>query len=161
AAATALRNAASSGALYAGGQAGTLSAVTVDVEPNSRTLIVSGPGEVFKGVEEVLKKIDAMPDRPTTGVKIYALKNGRAERLQPVIQKVILGRVREQMQAEGRTAPDKDITALVDVAADSGSNTIVISAPESVLSIADALMNTLDQQGGGATSEMRVFRLTK
>src|SRR5205814_7329955 len=51
--------------------------------------------------------------------------------------------------------------ALVDVASDTGSNTIVVSAPEAVLSIVDALMATLDQQGAGAASEMRVFRLTK
>src|SRR5262249_11392826 len=90
AAATALRSAAANGALYAHGDtAAAMSPVTVDVEPTSRTLIVSGPSEVFKGVEEVLKKVDAMPDRPVTGVKIYALKNGRAERLGPVVQKVI------------------------------------------------------------------------
>src|SRR4029434_463992 len=78
AAATALRNAAASGALYAHGDpAAAMSPVTVDVEPTSRTLIVSGPSEVFKGVDEVLKKIDASPERPTTGVKIYELKKDR------------------------------------------------------------------------------------
>lgn len=160
AAAAALRNAAANGALYAQGQAGAaLSPVTVDAEPTSRTLIVSGPSEVFKGVEEVLKKIDALPDRPTTGVKMYALKNGRAERLQPILQKVILGRVREQLQASGQSVAD--LNMLVDVAADAGSNTIVVSAPENVLVITDALMSTLDQQAGGGASEMRVFRLTR
>ena len=162
AAATALKSAAANGALYAHGDAeSALSPVTVDAEPTSRTLIVSGPSEVFKAVEEVLKKIDALPDRPTTGGKIYALKNARAARRGPVVQKVILGRVREQMQVEGKSAQEKDLLALVDVSADAGSNTIVVSAPESVLTIADALMSTLDQQGSGSASEMRVFRLTK
>lgn len=160
ASALALRNAAANGALYPHGDAGTaLAPVTVDVEPTSRTLIVSGPSEVFKGVEEVLKKIDAMPDRPATGVKMYALKNGRAERLQPVLQKVLLSRVKEQLAATGKTAVDAQ--SLVEVAADAASNTIVVSAPENVLLIADAMMETLDQQAGSGATEMRVIRLTR
>lgn len=158
AAASAIKAAAANGALYAGGQPGAMTTVTVDVEPTSRTLIVSGPSDVFKGVEEVLKKVDGAPDRPTTGVKIYALKSARAERLQPLVQKIILSRVREQMQAAGKST---DVASLVDVGADNGSNTLVISAPESVLVVADALIQTLDQQGVSSATELRVFRLER
>lgn len=159
-AASALRNAAASGALYATGQAGAATTpVTVDAEPASRTLIVSGPSEVFKAVEDVLKNLDAAPERPSTGVKMYVVRNGRAERLQPILQKVLLGRVREQLQAEGQ--PVADAATLVDVAADPASNTLIVSAPENVLVIADALMQTMDQQAAGGGAEMRVFRLTR
>jgi type II secretion system protein D len=157
AAAAAIRSAAASGALLAG-KPNPAAAITVDVEPTSRALIVSGPSDAFAGVEDVLKQIDAQPERPLTGVKMYALKSSRAERIQPLLQKVLVGRVREQLQASGK--PDADAATLVDVVSDAGSNTIMISAPEQTLAIADALIQTIDQQGGGL-AELRVFRLTK
>lgn len=160
AAATGLRNAAGTGALYATGQkAQSTTPVTVDVEPVSRTLIVTGPSEVFPGVEAVLKKIDALPEHAATGVKMFALNSARAERIQPLVQRVVAGRVREQEQAAGRNPAEA--LAAVEVAADSGSNTIVVSAPEGVMTIAEALVNTLDQQAAGGGAELRVFRLKR
>lgn len=159
AAAAALRAAAASGALQAGTPEAALVPISVDVEPASRTLIVSGPSAAMANVEAVLKKIDGAPDRPATGVKMYALKNARADRLQAVVSKVVRGRVREQREAAGKSALEAE--ALVDVSADTGSNTLVISAPEDALLIADALIATLDQQGAATAAEMRVFRLTK
>ncbi len=156
AAATAIRNAAASGAL-APGAGGGVTPVTVDVEPMSRTLVVSGPSDVFKGVEEVLKKVDSAPERPATGVKMYALKSARAERIQPLVQKVMMSRAREQQKDK----PGVDIATLVDVAAESTSNTLVVSAPESVLTVCDALIQTLDAQGIASATELRVFRLER
>lgn len=155
AAAQAIRNAAASGALAAGGNGVT--PVTVDIEPMSRTLVVSGPSDVFKGVEEVLKKVDSAPARPATGVKMYSLKSVRSERIQPLVQKVIAGRTRELQTAN----PGLDVASLVDVTAESSSNTLVVSAPESVLTICDALIQTLDSQGVAGATELRVFRLER
>jgi type II secretion system protein D len=158
AAATAIRNGSASGALSATG-GGAATSVTVDVEPMSRTLVVSGPSDVFKGVEEVLKKVDAAPERPATGVKMYALKSARAERLQPLVQKVIVSRAKEQQAASGKGGVD--VSLLVDVAGESASNTLIVSAPESVLTVCDALIQTLDSQGVASATEMRVFRLER
>ncbi|MFN0132321.1 MAG: secretin N-terminal domain-containing protein [Phycisphaerales bacterium] len=159
AAAAALRAAAASGALQAGAPEAALVPISVDVEPASRTLIVSGPSAAMANVEAVLKKLDAAPDRPATGVKMYALKSARAEKLQAVVRKVVQGRVREQREAAGKSGNDAE--ALVDVSADVGSNTLVVSAPEDALLIADALINSLDQQANATATELRVFRLTK
>lgn len=155
AAATAIRNAASSGALSPAG--GSVTPVTVDIEPMSRTLVVSGPSDVFKGVEDVLKKVDSSPERPATGVKMYALKAARAERVQPLVLKVVTSRARELQQGK----PGLDAASLVDVAAESTSNTLVVSAPEAVLTVCDALIQTLDQQGVASATELRVFKLER
>jgi type II secretion system protein D len=158
AAAAGIRSAASSGALYKG-QSGSSTTITVDVEPVSRTIIVSGPSDIFAGVDEVLKTIETVPDRPTTGVKMYALRSARSERIQPLLQRVLLSRAREEQQAAGR--PVDGIETLIDVSADTASNTLIISAPEGVLSIADALVTTLDQQSVAGGTELRVFRLSR
>lgn len=59
--------------------------VTVDGEPTTRTLIVSGPTSVFAAVEEVLQQVDGPANGPGTSVKMYALKHARAERLQTLL----------------------------------------------------------------------------
>lgn len=155
-----LRNLAQTGAIYGTGAAGNVATpVTVDAEPTTRTIVVSGPSEVFKAVESVLREMDAAPDLPSTGVKMYALKNARAERLQPLVQRLVAGRVREQQLAAGASADEA--AALVEVVADAASNTIVVTAPEAALAVADALVQTLDQQSTSSAVEMRVFRLAK
>lgn len=158
AAAAAIRNAAASGALHRG-QVTSSTPVTVDVEPVSRTLIISGPSQVFAGVDEVLNSVEAAAERPATGVKLFALKSTRADRLAPLLQRVLLSRAREQLQASGQVAAG--VEQLIEVSADAASNTLIISAPEGVLTIASELVSTLDQHASGSASELRVLRLTR
>src|SRR5690606_14105795 len=78
---------------------------------------------------------------------------------QPLVQRLVAGRVREQQLAAGASADEA--AALVEVVADAASNTIVVTAPEAALAVADALVQTLDQQSTSSAVEMRVFRLAK
>lgn len=142
--ATTLRNSAASGSLTSGRPVATgISApVTVDTEPVSRTLIVSGPSEIFPHVERILDQIDAAPNRPTTSVKMFVLEHARAERLQPLLSKLLTSRLREQQELDGRTVAD--VQSLLEVAADPATNTLIISAPEALQEIGEQLVKTLD-----------------
>ncbi|MCG3124989.1 MAG: hypothetical protein GIKADHBN_03499 [Phycisphaerales bacterium] len=153
----ALRNLAASGSLIAG-HAVAAGSVTVSTEPTNRALIVSGPVEVFAGVERVVKELDGAPDRPQTSLRMYALKHARADRLQALMQKVLATRLRDQREAEGKSGDD--VQTLLDVSADVASNTLIISAPESIQAIAQELVKSLDNEGaaGGQTS-VRVIPL--
>src|SRR5690606_15761451 len=83
----ALQGLAQTGAIYGNaGAANIATPVTVDAEPTTRTLVVSGPSEVFGAVETVLEEMDAAPELPATGVKMYPLASARADRLQPLLQ---------------------------------------------------------------------------
>lgn len=155
AAANALRNAAASGALRLPGVMPP-GAVAVDVEPVSRSLIISAPAETFAAIEEVLQAVDAPPQRPETGVKLYGLRQARAERIAPLVQRLLVSRVRGEEPGAGMPAGD-----LVEVSAEPASNTLIVSAPQSVLGVADALIATLDQTSPQGTNELRVFRLRK
>jgi type II secretion system protein D len=133
--------------------------ITVTTEPVTRTLVVSGPTDVFAGVEEVLAKVDAVPDLPPTEMKLYALVAARAERIQPVVERVLAQRAKEAKREDG--TPLATAERIVEVTADGPSNTLIVSAPREVISIADGLVRALDQQSVASAVEVRVFRLTK
>lgn len=155
---TTLRNLASTGAIYANGQGatpGVATPVTVDSEPTTRTLIVSGPTSVFTAVEKVLQQMDGPSDRPGTNVKLYTLKHARADRLQSLMERLLTTRLREIQDADGR--PVSDVKSLLEVAADAGSNTLIISAPASIQEVAEQLIQSLDTEA--AASGRAVIRV--
>lgn len=152
-AAQAVRQLASGGALGATGQ----TPVTVETEPSSRTLVISGPSEIFAQVETVLDGFDARPERPGTTVRMYALAHARADRLQPLMERLLVTRIREEELDRGVGSPE----SLLEVAADAASNTLIISAPESVHGLAEQLLRSLDQERAGAGREsIRVVPLS-
>ncbi len=154
-----LRNLSANGAIYGGSQPSAATPVIIDAEPMTRTIIVSGPPEVFKAVEEVLARLDQAAARPETGLKMYALKHARAERLQPVVSRVMTGRVREQQQREG--SPPIDPASLVEVSAEAATNTLIVSAPVALQPAAAELIATFDTEAAQAATDVRVFRLGK
>lgn len=141
---TTLKSAAQSGGLTGGRPptAGGSASITIDAEPISRTLIVSGPAEIFPQVEKVLAQIDAAPNRPATSVRMYALEHARAERLQPMLSKLLLARLKVQEATDGKSVIDTQ--TLLDVAADNATNTLIISAPEAIQQIGAELIKALD-----------------
>lgn len=143
------------------GAGGASAAVTISTEPMSRTLIVSGPSEIFAEVEKVLARLDAAPERPPTGLKMYALKHARAERLQPLFTRLLTARLREQQARDGAAGGAAvDPAALLDVAADPATNSLIISAPEGVQQVAGELVSALDTTAAEtARSVVRVVPL--
>ncbi len=133
--------------------------VTVSTEASTRTLIVSGPQEVFDSLEATLKTLDAAPQLPSTEMKIYPLTTARSERLQPLVERVLTQRARELQPELVRSGADAP--RLVEVTSDGPSNTLIINAPRAILAVADGLVQTLDQQSVSSGVEVRVFRLGK
>lgn len=154
--ATTLRNLAATGSL---GNKGTTAPVSVSSDTPTRTLIVSGPDEVFKAVEDVLAKLDGQSDLPPTDMKLYSLVNASAERISPLVERVLTSRAREMRAAEGKALREGE--RIVEVTPDPASNTLIVSAPTAVLSIADGIVRALDQQSVSSAIEVRVYRLSK
>lgn len=155
-----LRNAASSGALGTG-QGRAVAPITIDAEPVSRSLIVSGPSEIFEAVETILAQVDAAPEASPTSVRIHSLSRARAERLAPILQRVLTTRLREQQAREG-PGVTQDLVALLDVSADRATNSVIITAPEAVHAVAEEIIRALDRGEGsvGGTDVIRVVPLT-
>jgi len=154
--ATTIRSLAAGGSL---GAKSTTAPVTVSTDTPTRTLIVSGPQEIFAGVEDVLKKLDGSFAPPATDMKLYALVSARADRISPLVERVLTTRTREMYAQQGKALPEGE--RLVEVTPEPASNTIIVSAPAQVLAIADGIIKALDQQSVASATEVRVFRLTK
>jgi type II secretion system protein D len=131
--------------------------VTVSSEPISRTIVVSAPQESFATIEKVIKDTDAEAASQPGIVRMYALKNARVGQLQPVIERLLMIRVAADAPRDATAA---DLQRLFAVAADSPTNTVLISGSESVQKAAEQLIMQLDQAGSeSGQAEVRVFRL--
>lgn len=143
-----LRQLAQSGALASTSQA----PITVSAEPASRTLVVSGPREIFDRVNAVIGEVDGAR-RPATALRLYTLEHARAERLRPLLEQLLRTRLRESDELAG--AGD-----LLDIAVDGASNTLIISAPEQIQEISEQLIRSLDTEASAAgRSVIRVVPL--
>ncbi|MDQ7013751.1 MAG: secretin N-terminal domain-containing protein [Planctomycetota bacterium] len=150
-----LEDLSSSGAL----RASSRTPVTINTEPATRTLVVSGPTEVFKHVEEVLDSLGQAPDRPETSMKMYPLKFARAEQLQVLLTDLLATRLRDEQERAGRASDA--VETLLDVASHGPSNTLIITAPASIQQIAEELIKSLDTEAAAAGRRtIRVLPLT-
>lgn len=150
-----LRQLADTGALSKNVQ----SPITISTEPASRTLVVSGPSEIFAHVEAVLKDVDAQFALPATTLRMYSLEHARADRLKVVIEQMLSARLREQQREKGSVAID--VEELLEVAADAASNTLIISAPDELQKAAEQLIEVLDTEAAAlGRSTVRVVPLT-
>jgi type II secretion system protein D len=155
--ASAIRELAGSGAL--GGSPRT--PLTVSVEPNTRTIIVSGPGEAFVQVEALLEDLDGSPARPESTVKLYKLQHARADRLEPLLRDLLTTRLREQQQQVSGGLGVADVASLLTVSAEPATNTLIISAPPIAQELAQSLVDALDtDEVGAAAPVVRVVPLS-
>ncbi|MBL9002048.1 MAG: hypothetical protein JNK25_13025 [Phycisphaerae bacterium] len=153
-----LRGLAASGSLGNSGEAAS-SPVTVNVDAPTRTLIISGPSAIFAAVEDVLNKVDAPPEVPESDLKLYPLAKARADRMAPIVQRLLAARAKELVLVRSRSVPDEN--SLVEVAADAASNTLIVSAPRELLPVADGIIKSLDAESVATATRVRVFRLGK
>jgi type II secretion system protein D len=150
-----LKGLADSGALTTSMQ----SPVSITSEPMSRTIVVSGPAEIFDRVETVLKEIDGDINRPTTSMKLYPLEHARADRLKVILEQMLSARLREVQRADGAVMPDME--ELLEISADPSSNTLIISAPDAVQEEARQLIEVLDTEAAAiGRATVRVVPLT-
>lgn len=150
-----LEDLSSSGAL----RAGSRTPVTINAEPTTRTLVVSGPSDVFRHVEEVLESLGQAADRPDTTMKMYPLRHARADQLSDLLSDLLATRLRDEQERAGRS-PDA-VESMLDVASHGPSNTLIITAPDSIQQIAEELIRSLDTEAAAAgRRSIRVMPLT-
>lgn len=154
AAAEALRRMSGSGAL--GAEAG---AVTVAVEPASRTLMVSAPDGAFEAVEKLLMELNATPEAGQKQTKLYTLEHARADRLQPMLRTMIERASQQALEAAGATLRPGEAAA--EVVADAGTNSVIVIAPAGAMAQADSLIAQLDSDAVTSAADVRVVRLSK
>ncbi|MFK7958880.1 MAG: secretin N-terminal domain-containing protein, partial [Phycisphaerales bacterium] len=133
-----LRRLAADGALLPEGR-DRRSGISIDAEPRTRKLVVSGPLESFKRIEELLAELDVAVTGPSTTLQFFALEHARADAVASMLREILLVRLREELPASAGE-PER----LIDVSADRATNTLILSAPEALVPIAEQLIQRLD-----------------
>lgn len=125
--------------------------VTVQVEAASRTLIVTGDEAAFEKVDQVIRDLQGVPE---AGFKTYVLRSGRTDQVAALLKQVLATRAR-------REVPGGD--AQVEVTSDRRTGTLIVSAPDPLIAVADQLVQQLDAAPavpGADAQEVRVRALT-
>ncbi len=126
--------------LATGGQLGTDGSTTVvSVEPVSKTLVVSGPPSVFLKVEQVVRGVEGAA-QPATTLRVFKLKVAKAEALAPIVRSALEGRL-----AQIEPTLSVKSARVLDVAADKRSNALIVSAPDALIPVVEALVLQLDE----------------
>ena len=152
-----LRRLASSGGLTPGGNGSRSAPVQVDVAPQTRTLIVTGPTEAFGRVEQVLADLDASQTMPETRMQFFTLTNARAERARPIIERVLNSRLDRWTSEQGLTG--EAASNLLEVLDDPATNTLIVTAPEAMQDTVRELVAQLDSGGARVAEVVRVMPL--
>ncbi|MHC4107539.1 MAG: secretin N-terminal domain-containing protein, partial [Planctomycetota bacterium] len=131
--------------------------IAVTTEPISRTLVVSGSTDIFERTEQVLHELDVRRAGPSSSLRFFRLTNARAESLVPMLRDVLVRRITEDVEEAG-----SDPEALISISAERKSNTLIISAPQAIMPVADALVAELDHPRAAVdVLDVRVFTLTQ
>ncbi|MBL9141761.1 MAG: hypothetical protein JNK53_07840, partial [Phycisphaerae bacterium] len=148
----AVRSLATSGALTAPSATGRPGVpVTVQVEAASRTLIVTGDEASFAKVDQVIKDLQSVPQ---SELRTFVLQGGRTEQVSELLRQVLTSRAKREFPGG---------EALVEVTADRRSAMLIVSAPESLMAVAEQLVKQLDGSpavAGAERNEVRVIPLT-
>lgn len=135
-----LRQLAASRALLPEGQDQRVP-ITITVEPMSQTLIVAGPVNIFERVDQVMKELDVKRSGPATTLRIFKLSNARADAIADMLRDVLTTRIRQDVDVPGGAV---NMQSLLNISADRKSNTLIISAPEAVMPVAEQVIRQLD-----------------
>jgi len=142
--ATTLRTLAANGSLNPSGRDMRIG-ISITTEPMSQSLVVSGPVAIFDRVEDVLEELDTRLPQPPTVLRFYSLEFARAESIADMLRSLLLARLPEDV-------PDAGVrgAALLNVTAENATNTLILSAPEPLIPVAEALIEQLDVEGTAA-----------
>jgi type II secretion system protein D len=116
--------------------------VTAQYDEKSRTLIVAGDATTFAKVDEILESLGNGARLPTTSMRVFHLSVARAEPLGEMLDSIIKTRVQETVPG---ASDDGVLDRLVQVTVDRKTNTIILTAPEEVLTLADQVVKALDE----------------
>jgi len=136
-----LTNLARTGALYGSGgsQAAVATPVTVDVEAGTKTLIVSGPTEVFDAVERVIEQVDEEDVRLVVELRAFRLEHASASAAAGSVEALLADRTAWPTELADENIPEPRVT----VNAPAGE--VLVSAPHALMPLAAELIETLDK----------------
>ena len=128
--------------------------VTAAADERTNTVVVAGPSETVKLVENMLHELDTNPATSVT-IKSFHLKAADADAVARVITSSFEGAA-QTPQARG--LGDQPLHAHVTAAAEDRTNTVVVTAPSATMAVVEGIINDLESTPV-TDSSIRSFRL--
>lgn len=139
---------------------------SVTAEESSNSIVAAASTDQMRQIEALVSQLDAGQTADQPQVRTVFLKNAQAERVAPMVEQLLRGEQMEQwlrfdFMRRGWQLPD--LGPDVRVAAESRLNAVVVSAPASVLNLAEEMIRQLDvgadQVTTGPRRSVRVIAL--
>jgi type II secretory pathway component GspD/PulD (secretin) len=159
-------------------QSAILFDVRVSADANSNSLVVTGPEKSMGLIEELVRRLDKIPDAETQ-IKVFPILNGDAEQILAALQSLFQGTAQGQQGQQGiqgqqgqtgnlqlplqtTSAGDGQSLANLRFSFDSRSNTIIASGPAGDLMVVEDLIDVLDAANpdGRRTTVYRLSNLS-
>jgi general secretion pathway protein D len=128
--------------------------ITAAADDRTNTVIVAGPTETLKFIEDMLQRLDANPATIVT-IKSFHLKTADADEVSRVITSVF-GAEGPGTQIHG--VGDSPVRARISAVPEYRTNTIVVTAPASVMTVVEDLIKELEANPSGEP-KIKAFQL--
>ena len=149
----------------AGGAAPGSDIVKATADDRTNTLFLVGDGEKLTMAEEIINRLDAIQPSATGDMRVFELKNAKAEDVANVIRQMLPGQVQTITAAQSSSGypraavPAPGVQGMqARVVADPNSNRLIVTAPLDQMNRIEDIIKQLDQ-GTKNVGGIRVFRL--
>lgn len=140
--------------------------VNAAADERTNTLVITGPVETLKVIDDLLKRLDVDPSNAVSEIRSFTLKFAQAEATAKLVTSIFKTEQKDQDQDRysyyyGPRMPqesDQGQTFKINVAFDERTNTVIVTAPQGTLEMIAKIIKDLDANPV-ATSELRVFQL--
>ncbi len=136
---------------------------SVTAEESTNSIVVAASTDEMREIETLISRLDSGQSGDQPQVRTVFLKNAQAERVAPMVEQLLQGEKMDQWMRfdfirRGWQLPD--LGPDVRVAAEPRLNAVVVSAPTSVLNLAEEMVRQLDvDPGTTATGPARSIRV--
>jgi type II secretion system protein D len=138
--------------------------VKCSADERTNTLFVTGPPDKLAMAEELILKLDQIRPEQTGDMRIFELKNAKAEDVASTLRQILTGASRGPGEGprygEGRFGSQGASAGLqTRVVADPGTNRLIVTAPLDQMNRIEELIKQLDQANLKYVGGIRVFPL--
>lgn len=134
-------------------------AVTVTAETNSNSVLVRGPADRVAEVVEMIARLDEKSTSSSVQMRVYPLSNADAATLSGSVEKLFRDALQQAQTrragARGRAAPVIPFS----VAADTRTNSLVVSTTPAHFAVVEQLLEMLDQAPDAPDRDVRYLWL--
>ncbi len=133
-------------------------AASVTAEESTNSVVVAAATDEMREIESLIERLDAGQAADQPQVRTIFLRNARAERVAPMVEQLLRGEqmdqwIRFDFMRRGWQVPD--LGPDVRVASEPRLNAVIVSAPASVLNLAEEMVRQLDVDPAQTASASR------